>query len=713
MRPSRFSLVVIAASLAIVFDVCAKPIVPPEVDPSTAASPKERNHLSRTMEKAATNPALAVDRPTALSPQATEKNARSPSAEQAARSATTGSNWFSVGSGLNRSVYGLTAFDDGGGAALYAVGDFTASGGTSVNHIAKWDGMTWSDLGSGLRALYFISLAGFDDGSGPKLFVAGANINFGGSFTCNVIKWDGSNWLPTNTDTDYAYLLTVLDYGSGPTLLLGMEGPPRYWNGSNWQSIGVGPTIVYALEVYDAGDGPVLIAGGIIFYDWFDRGIVQWDGSAWISVGGGMNTNVGGGGTNTNVSSLAVFDDGNGPALYAGGNFIVAGGVPANHIAKWDGSSWSAVGDGIDGGVSALTVFDDGSGLALYAAGAFTTAGGVSANNIARWDGSVWTALGDGVNGGVETLEEFDDGTGPALFAAGNFTMAGTIPAERIAKWWVYRDCNANGLHDQCDIDCGEAGGPCDLAGCGTSLGDANADGIPDECCGGAAPLVADTEGTKNRFLSINPGPPTFATANQVGIGATRAIRVTYAPDVGDGWSMFVGPPKEVCEHSAQGFAVDPADCVSISGMPRTFWTATMQCDPYYSDWPESNALYVRHPAIVPGREYLIQTINEGCGIGSEANYSTALALGTPAFGDVVSDCSTNPCGPPNGFADILDAVAVLDKFRNLVFAPHKVRCDLEPGSIDGLVNITDVTLILDAFRGRPYPFAVPNNPCP
>lgn len=52
-------------------------------------------------------------------------------------------------------------------------------------------------------------------------------------------------------------------------------------------------------------------------------------------------------GTSGNVSALAVFDDGTGPALYAGGGFARAGGVSANYIAKWDGQSWSALGSGM------------------------------------------------------------------------------------------------------------------------------------------------------------------------------------------------------------------------------------------------------------------------------------------------------------------------------------------------------------------------------
>ena len=116
---------------------------------------------------------------------------------------------------------------------------------------------------------------------------------------------------------------------------------------------------------------------------------------SWLPTFGGQP------GTDGVVNALAVFDDGGGPALYAGGNFHIAGGVAANRIAKWDGSSWAALGSGMGGPtrqVLALTVFDDGGGPALYAGGSFTTAGGVAANRIAKWDGSSWAALGSGMD---------------------------------------------------------------------------------------------------------------------------------------------------------------------------------------------------------------------------------------------------------------------------------------------------------------------------
>ena len=76
--------------------------------------------------------------------------------------------------------------------------------------------------------------------------------------------------------------------------------------------------------------------------------------------------------------SLAVL----GSDLYAAGGFTTADGVPANKIAKWNGSTWSAVGGGVEEGfVNNLAI----SGTDVYIGGTFEIVGGVIAHNLAKW----------------------------------------------------------------------------------------------------------------------------------------------------------------------------------------------------------------------------------------------------------------------------------------------------------------------------------------
>jgi hypothetical protein len=63
-----------------------------------------------------------------------------------------------------------------------------------------------------------------------------------------------------------------------------------------------------------------------------------------------------------------------------GGFFTNAGGVPANNIAKWNGSTWSALGSGVDSSVLALAVF----GPDLYVHGGFSVAGSKVSAHLAR-----------------------------------------------------------------------------------------------------------------------------------------------------------------------------------------------------------------------------------------------------------------------------------------------------------------------------------------
>jgi hypothetical protein len=175
-------------------------------------------------------------------------------------------------------------------------------------------------------------------------------------------------------------------------------------------------SIVGDLTVYN---GELIAGGGFTTAGGVPANyIARWDGSSWQPFGSGMNSS---------VSALTVYNG----EIVAGGGFNIAGSVTAYRIASWDGSFWRALGIGIGGddfpGVHIFSVYND----ELIAGGRFNTAGGVDANNIARWDGSSWQTLGDGTDDVVSALTVYNN----QLIAGGLFTAAGGIDANYIARW--------------------------------------------------------------------------------------------------------------------------------------------------------------------------------------------------------------------------------------------------------------------------------------
>jgi hypothetical protein len=349
--------------------------------------------------------------------------------------------------GTNEWVSALAVFDDGNGPALYVGGGFTGAGGIDANRIAKWDGSRWAAVGSAFSGNSFVSnLLAFDDGGGSALYAAGG-IALEGTSAGGVVKWNGRQWSAVRGEVGLrsvtANALAVFDDGSGPALhaagwFTGADGTNvsgvrlAKWDGMQWSAVGHGVNnSILTLAVFDDGTGPALYAGG--FFTMAGGipagGIAKWNGTAWAPLGDGVGYG---------VYALTVFDDGTGPGLYAGGTFTIPGDPPASYIAKWDGKTWSALDGTLNHLIWALSVFNDGTGEALYATGSPGGLGTISVPSIAKWDGKRWSALGGGLHGdggsGV-ALTVFDDGSGPALIVGGRFKWADQIPARNVAKW--------------------------------------------------------------------------------------------------------------------------------------------------------------------------------------------------------------------------------------------------------------------------------------
>ena len=338
-------------------------------------------------------------------------------------------SWSPLGAGLNGEVWALTEM----GGNLYVGGQFTTAGGASANYIAKWNGTSWSQLGSGITnglngGVYALAVMG------GKLFAAGYFTTAGGVTATNIAQWDGTSWSPLGTGLvaysaveALAVIGTDLYVGGGFSTADGGPGNliAKYNTlTSVWSPLGSGMNdrvnslTVVGTDLYAGGQ--FTSAGGVSA-----NFVAKWNGSNWSALGTGMDLSVGG--------SLGVL----GGNLYAGGVFTSAGGNSANRVAKWDiaNSIWSSVGTGINNGMNDGVEGFAVMGTDLYASGGFMTAGGVSANRVAQWNGSTWSPLGTGMNNGVWRLAAI----GQNLYAGGIFTTAGGLSANYIAKWGA--DC--------------------------------------------------------------------------------------------------------------------------------------------------------------------------------------------------------------------------------------------------------------------------------
>lgn len=188
--------------------------------------------------------------------------------------------------------------------------------------------------------------------------------------------------------------------------------------------------VIRAFAIFDDGNGPALFAGGTMLH--------KWNGLGWTQI----DTPIAG--TILALEVADLIDFGDAPALYVGGTLVepLVGPQP---VRRWDGMTWTDLGP-FNGAVHALKAV----GGELYVGGAFTTVdftlgngtpvNGFTVNHVAKigyLDPPTWEALGIGTNGSVHALawglyssQPFD-----RLGVGGEFTAAGGLAASGFAYW--------------------------------------------------------------------------------------------------------------------------------------------------------------------------------------------------------------------------------------------------------------------------------------
>ncbi len=334
---------------------------------------------------------------------------------------TLGQTWSSVGSGTNMQVRAMAVYN----GELYVGGQFDHAGGIAANFIARWDGVTWDSVGTGLSGgsgIYSMAVyAG-------ELYVGGYFFTAGGVSAPMIAKWNDTTWSPVGASlSNIVNTLTVHNgalYAGGQFSAFNRVAK---WDGTSWSGLSTGLNFdVKALTTYN---NKLYAAGDYVY---------AFDGMTWNNKTLGL-TSVNAGNL---VDALLQYDG----ELYAGGDIATcATGITSNGIARIvdSASHWFPVGSGLVHLADANTMISY-NGELITGGHFYSTFG----NHLLKWNGSTWAPLGTDVIGtgsswdAVNALVEYKG----ELYVGGYFGMtANGVFTTHIAKFH-----SATGSTDVC-----------------------------------------------------------------------------------------------------------------------------------------------------------------------------------------------------------------------------------------------------------------------
>jgi hypothetical protein len=317
----------------------------------------------------------------------------------------TGAEWVQFPGWLNGAVHAIVEHD----GSLYIAGKFLLAGNQECQRIARWDGVKWApvpgvpwgEVGDEIRALE--SFAGY--------LWAGGNWAFGDG-RGNCAAWDGVDWIPVSGGFDSITDFAPAAGGWYACSETGASGHVLRWvNGENWTLLASANRGVRALADY----GGELVVGGV-FTELAGQprsGIARWTGSAWASLGTGIDPWEAG----HHVAALQTWNG----HLYALGKFTSMDQVTTTYnVARWNGA-WSDVGAA---GLGWTNMYKYPAGLTLYqnevvAVGYIPQAGNNPAQHVARWNGTSWRPFQEGLNGRIRRFVA----AGSNIYAGGDFSF--------------------------------------------------------------------------------------------------------------------------------------------------------------------------------------------------------------------------------------------------------------------------------------------------
>lgn len=406
---------------------------------------------------------------------------------------------------------------------LIVGGKFLSSDEQALNFIASWDNIDWNPLvsqgknGKGVSNSIF-NMVTFNG----EIIASGYFLSAGSAQASYIARWDGVNWHPMDSGLAYDKRIYDLEVYDNTVWLTSVKGTFR-WNGVMWESggsrifdklghfegdlIGIraglsingsnigyiyrfdgttwtkmggdhnsATTYYYDIQVYH---DTLYICGGFteigstpINY------VAKWNGSEWVDAGAGLNKR---------PKALEVFND----KLIAasGGTELIEG---HHAVAFLDGDTWVPYGEDAISGAHTIVIYNN----TLYVVGQVFDSYNYTMFGVAFIYENKWYTLGSALGWGISINDfprdavVFDD----KLYFGGDFHFSGGEPSEHFASW--YPDWDSDGFWgetdncpftanaDQLDSDNDGYGDVCD--NCTDTYNptqkDIDSDGIGDSC---------------------------------------------------------------------------------------------------------------------------------------------------------------------------------------------------------------------------------------
>lgn len=200
---------------------------------------------------------------------------------------------------------------------LIVGGQLSSIDGVAVNHIARWNGSTWSPLGNGVPG-YVRSM---------KVAPNGDLVVHAGT----VERWNGSTWTSLG-----AVALGKLAFAANGDILVGTGAGIVRWDGSAWVAHAPGMDAVHNLATMPNGN--LFGAGHLVGQPFDNLHFAEWNGSSWTPLGPAWGFPFG----MTAISDILFLPNGD-PVACGQYMFLPISPLTANvGLYRWNGATWSA-----------------------------------------------------------------------------------------------------------------------------------------------------------------------------------------------------------------------------------------------------------------------------------------------------------------------------------------------------------------------------------